>query len=613
MDSRSRAGSLQSQLDTCRNKLKAAVEETKEVRRAAKDALFFQAEVARLEKLLSEAGVESSKRSTMMSLRKEVARLRTALQASEARNDTTAPPSAGNAPLRKPLERTHEQRDEIVALRRETAALRKAERTAQTSLSRESTRLRKALERSQQQKNTIKSLSRDVRSLNYDIRELHRKLEGAENHKATIRRQSDDLIQLNLKLSDWRSEERVIRSLYDRLDRLERTLAKTELDKILLDLELSRRRANKEALPDLRKALRRSRHQKTTIKSLRKENARLHKAVKASQTKTERLEAQLVRLRATGAVLSKALFGSRSEQQEKPRSERGRGQQPGASGHGRTQRPALQEKTEEHNPPKNARVCSCCGKPYVTNGERSSTIIEIEVKAHTRKIVRPRWRRSCGCTSSPLEVSAPPVPRLFPRTPYGTSVWASVLFERYACLRPLHRVSTWMSDHGLPISVGTLADSVPRFLPLFEPFDEAIRAHQNQAAVRHGDETSWRIQSLREAGRSSRAWLWTSVSDDAVYFHIDPSRSAEIAKQLFSDRRVHSVPRLRPPLVLQNDGTRTRRRGDSLLVLGSSAPRLHPRCGWAGTADTLVPGMDRTNRVDLQAERGEVEALRPRA
>ena len=36
-------------------------------------------------------------------------------------------------------------------------------------------------------------------------------------------------------------------------------------------------------------------------------------------------------------------------------------------------------------------------------------------------------------------------------------------------------------------------------------------------------------------GRSSRAWLWTSVSKDAVYFLIDPSRSAEVAKTLFGD------------------------------------------------------------------------------
>ena len=44
MTARSRAGSLMWQLDKSRDKLNAAVEETKEVRRAAKDALFFQAE-----------------------------------------------------------------------------------------------------------------------------------------------------------------------------------------------------------------------------------------------------------------------------------------------------------------------------------------------------------------------------------------------------------------------------------------------------------------------------------------------------------------------------------------------------------------------------------------
>ena len=55
----------------------------------------------------------------------------------------------------------------------------------------------------------------------------------------------------------------------------------------------------------------------------------------------------------------------------------------------------------------------------------------------------------------------------------------------------------------------------------------------SSSTVRHGDETGWRIQSLSEAGRSTRAWLWTSVSEDAVYFYIDPSRNAEVAKRLF--------------------------------------------------------------------------------
>ena len=71
-------------------------------------------------------------------------------------------------------------------------------------------------------------------------------------------------------------------------------------------------------------------------------------------------------------------------------------------------------------------------------------------------------------------------------------------------------------------------------MALFEPFADTILTHQNETALRHADETSWRVQELRGEDRSSRAWLWTSLSNDAVYFHIDPSRSAEAAHKLFA-------------------------------------------------------------------------------
>ena len=78
-------------------------------------------------------------------------------------------------------------------------------------------------------------------------------------------------------------------------------------------------------------------------------------------------------------------------------------------------------------------------------------------------------------------------------------------------------------------------------MPLFEPVADAILAHQNEAALRHADETGWRVQELRGEDRSSRAWLWTSVSSDAVSFHIDPSRSAEAAQKLFSEALLDTV------------------------------------------------------------------------
>ncbi|MCY4026652.1 MAG: IS66 family transposase [Acidobacteria bacterium] len=405
---RSQAGSLKSILDKSRDKLKAAVEEIKEVRRTAKDALFYRSEAARLEKLLSEAGVDSRKRSPLTSLRMEVVRLRRDLRAAKAAKDTAA--------VRPP----------------KTAPTRKAD------------------------KDTIRALRRDV----------------------------DSLTRENARLG---------------------------------------------------KALERAREGKDELASLRKANARQGKKMEALRARNVELQARIARLQSTRSALSQALFGSKSEKQKKKGTGRKRGQQHGAPGHGRTPRPGLGEKKERRNPPKAARTCSCCGKPYVANGERSTSLVEIEVKAHIRRILRTRWRRGCNCASSPLEVTAPPPVRLFDNTPYGISVWTRFLFEHCACLRPLNRIADWMGDQGLAISPGTLADSIKRFVPLFDPLYAAILAHQNKAALRHADETGWRVQEYRRHGRSSRAWLWISVSADAVYYLIDPSRSAKVAKSLFGD------------------------------------------------------------------------------
>ena len=517
---RSDAGAWKSRFKACRQRLGKAEEETRELRRAAKDVPSLQAEVARLQESLSQARTGSSETGTIEALRDEVARLHKALE-SKARKDPIGPLSRENDRLRKALERSQGQKDEVVALRAEVSALRKSERAAQTARSKESIRLGKARERTQKQKDTIKALRggvdlliRETRQQNRENGRLRRELEWSQGLEATVRRLTDEARLLRGELAGYHDQMDIIDAQSSEAFHLRMALTKSDIKKQELEARLAER-------PLLPAAVRGQRQRDKTIELLRVRN--------------ERLEEELAKLRSSRAVLSKAAFGSRSERQKKPGTGRKRGQQRGAPGHGRTPRPGLRETKERHNPPKDARICSCCGKPYVANGERSTSLIEIEVKAHIRRIERPRWRRGCECASSPLEVVAPPVPRLFPGTLFGTSFWARFLFEHCACLRPLCRVAAWYADQGLPVSPGTLANSLKRFVPLFDPLYEAILAHQNRTVVRHADETGWRVQEFRDNGRSSRAWLWTSVSRDAVYFHIDPSRSAEVAKTLFGD------------------------------------------------------------------------------
>ena len=377
------------------------------------------------------------------------------------------------------------------------------------ALEREAGRLRKAVERAENEKG--KAVKR------------------AEGHKATIRMLNADVVRINRELRQQQSANRAIRvmSEHDK-GKLKSRLAKVQaaggsLSKLPFD-----------QAAQLRTVLRRSRRQKRMIDRLRRENARLRRTEKGLRNRIAALEADVVRLRATGKVLAKRLFGCKSEQQKKSGTGRRRGQQRGASGHGRTNRPGIDERPEVHAPPPEACVCEHCGQPYAPNGVEESTLVEIEVKAHKRIIGRPRHRRTCACEASPAEVTAPPVPRLFRGSPYGITFWARFLFELCVCLRPVHRVAAWMSAHGLAVSPGTLADSLKRFVPLFRPLFEAILDHQDETFLRHADETSWRVRELAGEGRSSRAWLWTSVSRDAVCFHIDATRSAEAAEKLFA-------------------------------------------------------------------------------
>ena len=366
------AGAWKSQFKACRQRLSEAEKETRDLRRAAKDVPSLQAEVARLQELLSEARSGSSEFGTIEALRDEVARLHKAL-ASKARKDSTGPLSRENARLRKALERLEGQKDEV-------AALRKSERAARTALSKESIRLGKALKRSQKQGDTIGALRGEVESLTREIRRqkwengrLHRELEWLESLKATIRRMSGEARLLRGELAGYHDQTDVIKEKSREAFHLRMALIKSDIKKDELEAKL----AERPLLP-------------TAVKRLRKQE----KTIEALQTRNEGLEEELAKLRSSRAVLSKALHGRKSEQQKKPGTGRKRGQQRGAPGHGRTPRPKLQEKIGSwtvHHPKRSTRA-RCGSRTPLARGSPTG-------RRRARSRTRTRCRR-CGCRAS---------------------------------------------------------------------------------------------------------------------------------------------------------------------------------------------------------------------
>jgi len=142
------------------------------------------------------------------------------------------------------------------------------------------------------------------------------------------------------------------------------------------------------------------------------------------------------------------VFGKKSEKKssskdcnrsKKSDSKRCRGQQLGSKGHGRTKRPDLPKKIEEaklFETPK----CPGCGIPNISDGSKDAEIIEVEVKAYTRKIKRQRMRKDCKCSGIPNTITAPIPPKALPKSDYGNSIWEAVLLTKFHHCQPTNRL-----------------------------------------------------------------------------------------------------------------------------------------------------------------------------
>jgi transposase len=249
------------------------------------------------------------------------------------------------------------------------------------------------------------------------------------------------------------------------------------------------------------------------------------------------LTAKVASLEATIRDLTPRLYGTKSEKsadpdnaaESKPSRPRHRGQQPGSKGHGRSERSALLVGPEVHDLSPAQACCPACGEalaPFL--GAEASTIIEVQVQAHLRRIQRRRYQKPCGCPQGPGLVTAPPAPRVIPKSPLGVSLWTTVLLDKYLYGRPTYRFCEQLTPHGLPLSQGTLTAGLQKIAGLFEPVMTKLYARQRREKRFHGDETRWEMFE-DVAGKTGHRWdLWVMQSASEVFDRMAPGRGADV-------------------------------------------------------------------------------------
>jgi transposase len=185
--------------------------------------------------------------------------------------------------------------------------------------------------------------------------------------------------------------------------------------------------------------------------------------------------------------------------------------------------------------PPDQRHCPVCGTPYGEfPGAEESQIVEVHIQAPMRRIKRKRYHKGCQCPGVRGMLTAPPAPRVLPKTSLGVSVWTEVLLDKYLYARPTHRLCEELRHQGVPLAQGTLTDGLRRLAPLFAPVMRALHDRQMSEEVFQSDETRWAVFE-EVAGKHGHRWyLWVIRSASVVYYQMAASRGAIVPQGHFA-------------------------------------------------------------------------------
>ena len=262
----------------------------------------------------------------------------------------------------------------------------------------------------------------------------------------------------------------------------------------------------------------------------------------------ERLKEELDQSRGETRALQDKLFGRKSE--KSARSDRSndlcdpeevraavkkkRGAQPGHAGHGRRDYSHLPVEEEFVPLPEELLTCPHCGKPAaMMSATEDSEVLEINVRAHRRRIRRRRYRAMCDCDHQRRTLMAPPATKLIPKGNYGISIWVHVLLDKYSSYRPTERLLGQLEQYDLALPAGTVNDGLERIEPMLHPIYEAFLARNRLGEFHQADETRWLVFVLLDGKKGHGWWLWVILGADTVIYLLDASRSHEVPQSHF--------------------------------------------------------------------------------
>ncbi|HNN97456.1 MAG TPA: IS66 family transposase [Pseudomonadota bacterium] len=272
---------------------------------------------------------------------------------------------------------------------------------------------------------------------------------------------------------------------------------------------------------------------------LESENRRLHKrlallveevAALKGKSGTEQLQLELMKLQEQMATLQHRMFGRSSEKRPHCAAEGASDPSPPPPrhGHGPREQPLLPTLEKHHSLPESERTCLVCRGQMEPLGEQTEDAQEITVVERRFVLVtHKRHKYRCRCNA---QVQTAPGPlKLQCGGRYSLEFAIQVALDKYAYHLPLERQVRMMTRLGLQVDSQTLWDQIQALERLLKPAYALVHAHILCSEVLYVDETPW---ALLKKGGSQKWYAWGFATEEAVYYHIDPSRGAKVPMEV---------------------------------------------------------------------------------
>ena len=217
----------------------------------------------------------------------------------------------------------------------------------------------------------------------------------------------------------------------------------------------------------------------------------------------------------------------KKKKQNKPKSGRQRGGQPGHKGHQRT----LVSIEKVHSvivcPPQSH--CACGKELQLESQHERHQVFELPKPSY--EVIE--YQIQTGCCKSCRRSYQGNLPDGVSRKGFGPRAQAmvSLLTSKYRLSKRL--VRAWFSDvYQMPICLGSVSNIEHTVSQSLQQAHEAIKDQVRASKVIHLDETGH-----KECYQNG--WAWIMSTQDATYFKLARSRGKKIAKELIGDFRGH--------------------------------------------------------------------------